>query len=114
ASRVPADILPLVNRPDADKAGSHRAAAGCAVCVWGKPGVSRRIYVGADAFVRPGGAALRTWRRPLVCPGPERSRRNASGPAWFSCAPNPCCLLLHLCSMSLENFLIDPVSSHQP
>src|SRR5258707_12256980 len=26
---------------------------------------------------------------------------------------NPSCLLLHLCSMNLENFFIEPVSSHQ-
>ena len=27
---------------------------------------------------------------------------------------NPSCLLLHLCSMSLDNFFVEPISSHPP
>ena len=36
------------------------------------------------------------------------------GPRWFSYAPNPSCVDIHLCSMNLDNFFVEPISSHQP
>src|ERR1700682_1980466 len=36
------------------------------------------------------------------------------GPRWFSYAPNPSCVDIPLCSMNLDNFFVEPISSHQP